>query len=119
LKIRIPFSYLLIIIVLVVIALFVLGGTLGWYQIDTIFFFVMGAIIGWIGLIALALIGAFFLGMLMSHRILSIGDFTPFEREMIKMREEIKEILERIEKLSGPTGSNDQEPDRSKDGGSV
>lgn len=40
----------------------------------------------------LAIIGAIFVGIFISHRIFSVKGFTPFEEEMLKMREDIKEI---------------------------
>ena len=47
--------------------------------------------------------------MLLSHRILSIGGFTPFEEEMLKMREEIKAINEKLEKLVGEENKGEEE----------
>ncbi|MEM2900574.1 MAG: hypothetical protein QXT63_07255 [Thermoplasmata archaeon] len=44
----------------------------------------------------LAIIGATFLGIVISHRILSQKGFTPFEEEMLKMREDVKEIKEKL-----------------------
>ena len=112
LHVRVPPSYLAILIVLVVLGVFVLGSTLGWLRYQSVFFHALGFIIGWFGLITLGLIGAFFLGMLWGHRILSIGSFTPFEEEMIRMREDIKQIVEILEESSvGKTNDNDSKED--------
>ena len=45
----------------------------------------------------LSIIGAVFLGMFISHKIMSISGFTPFEEEMLLMREDIKEIKIKLE----------------------
>lgn len=98
LKVKTPFSYILWIILFCIIALFFALLT-GIIEITDVFFYLMGAIVGWTALIILALIGAIFVGMLLSHRILSIGAFTPFEEEMLKMREEIKAINKKLDTL--------------------
>ena len=48
----------------------------------------------------LAIIGAVFLGIFISHRIYTAKDFTPFEKEMLGMKEEIGRIGERLDKLA-------------------
>ncbi len=108
LKIKTPFSYILWIILLGIIALFVSLLT-GIVEIKDVFVYIMSAIVGWIVLIVLALIGAILIGMLLSHRILSTGSFTPFEEEMLKMREEIKSINEKLEKLVVDESEGDEE----------
>ncbi len=45
----------------------------------------------------LSIVGAIFLGMFISHKILSVSGFTPFEEEMLRMREDIKEIKNTLE----------------------
>ncbi len=113
LKVKTPFTFILWIILFIIIALFVSLLT-GIITITDVFFFIMGAIVGWTALIILALIGAIFIGMLLSHRILSIGGFTPFEEEMLKMREDIKEINRRLEKLIGETNMDKKVGDEGK-----
>jgi hypothetical protein len=54
----------------------------------------------------LAIIGAMFVGVFISHRIFSVKAFTPFEEEMLKMREEVAEIKEAVERL-------DRQPEQS------
>lgn len=98
LKVKTPFSYILWIILFIIIALFVSLLT-GIITITDVFFYIMGAIVGWSALIILALIGAILIGMLLSHRILSIGGFTPFEKEMLKMREDIDSINKKLNKI--------------------
>lgn len=47
----------------------------------------------------LALIGAIFIGIYISHRILSPVGFTPFEEEMLKMRQEVHDLTESVDAL--------------------
>lgn len=113
LKVKTPFSFILWIILFIIIALFVSLLT-GIITITDVFFYIMGAIVGWTALIILALIGAIFIGMLLSHRILSIGGFTPFEEEMLKMREDIKAINKKLETLIGQENKDDGTEDEGK-----
>ena len=102
-KVKTPPSYILWFVVLIVIGVVIVVPWLldifGIVDIDEIFLWVMGTLIGWTVIIVLALIGAIFIGMLLSHRILSIGAFTPFEEEMLKMREDIKAIKEKMDSI--------------------
>jgi len=52
----------------------------------------------------LAFIGAIFLGMFVSHRILSGKGFTPFEQEMLRMRQDLRELNDRIEQIATRLG---------------
>ncbi len=45
----------------------------------------------------LAIIGAVFLGMFISHRVFSSRDFTAFEEEMLKMKNDIGTIKAMLE----------------------
>jgi pilus assembly protein TadC len=62
----------------------------------------------------LAFIGAIFLGMFVSHRILSGKGFTPFEQEMLRMRQDLRELSDRVEQLATrlgvPLGERKKEP---------
>jgi hypothetical protein len=102
-KIRTPPSYILWFVVLIVIGLIIIVPwilvILEIVDFDEIFLWVMGTLIGWSTIIVLALIGAIFVGMMLSHRILSIGAFTPFEEEMLKMREDIRAINEKLDSV--------------------
>lgn len=48
----------------------------------------------------LSIIGAVFVGIFVSHRILSTQGFTPFEQEMLRMRQEIRELNERVSEIA-------------------
>jgi len=52
----------------------------------------------------LAFIGAIFLGMFVSHRILSGKGFTPFEQEMLRMRQDLRELNDRVEQIAARLG---------------
>lgn len=56
-------------------------------------------IMGWVGVLVFAILGAFLLGMYASHRILSLGDITPFEEEMLRMKEDVAEIRAELQKV--------------------
>ncbi|MCK4366852.1 MAG: hypothetical protein KAW84_02760 [Thermoplasmata archaeon] len=59
----------------------------------------------------LAVIGAMFVGVFISHRILSVQAFTPFEEEMLRMREEVAEIKEAVERMNDQLGGSGKEKD--------
>ena len=61
----------------------------------------------------LSIIGAVFVGMFVSHRILSTKGFTPFEQEMLRMRQEVQELSKRVDAIAarlGVTGNQRKEP---------
>ncbi len=62
----------------------------------------------------LSIVGAVFVGMLVSHRLLSTKGFTPFEQEMLRMRQEIRELSERVReiavRLGASVGNQKKEP---------
>jgi len=47
----------------------------------------------------LAVVGAIFIGLYISHRLLTPSGFTPYEQEMLKMRSEVREIRAAVEEL--------------------
>jgi hypothetical protein len=62
----------------------------------------------------LALVGAIFIGIYFTQRILSPSGFTPFEEEMLRMRRDLAEVKESLRKLSESGGSG-QPPSSSSD----
>lgn len=48
----------------------------------------------------LAVIGAIFLGMTIAHRLMESKEFTPFEEEMLSMREQMNRIEKMIETIN-------------------
>jgi len=102
--------WLLIVATLVAIELAIVFGAVNPYDVVT-FFFIM--ISGLIVISVLAIIGATFLGIYISHRILSTRDFTPFEQEMLKMADEVKRLSEKVDALSrAVAGPADPPPGR-------
>ncbi|MEE9489673.1 MAG: hypothetical protein V3V91_04445 [Thermoplasmata archaeon] len=59
----------------------------------------------------LAIIGAMFVGVFISHRIFSVQAFTPFEEEMLRMREEVAEIREAVDRMDGQRDRSGKEKD--------
>lgn len=52
-----------------------------------------------------ALVGAIFIGIYVSQRLLSPRGFSPFEEEMLKMRAEVSEIRRQMQELANrPSG---------------
>ncbi len=74
----------------------------------------LALVIGLVVISVLSFIGAIFLGMFVSHRILSGKGFTPFEQEMLRMRQEIRDLSDRLdaiaERLGVPSANRKKEP---------
>lgn len=64
----------------------------------------LGFVYALVVIAVLAIIGAVFLGMFVSHRILSGQSFTPFEQEMLKMRQEVRDLQDRVEAIAERMG---------------
>ena len=54
----------------------------------------------------LSVIGAMFLGMYVSHRFFTTKGFTPFEEEMLRVREDVKQINERLRDIEDALRDN-------------
>ncbi len=59
---------------------------------------------GWVFVITIAIIGAIFIGMFISHRLLTHGGFTPFEEEMLRMRQDVTESHEHLKRMREEVG---------------
>ncbi len=101
--------WLLVVGVLVVIWV---GVLLGWITPGNLVTSFLGFVFALVVIAILAIIGAVFLGMVISHRIMSGAAFTPFEEEMLKMRQEVRDLNERLdaigEKLGLPRAPKDR-----------
>lgn len=85
-----------IVIILIVVLTAQMTGVITFGDIIANFFLFLVVLV----IIAiLAVIGAMFVGVFISHRIFSVKTFTPFEEEMLRMREEVVEIKEAIERI--------------------
>ena len=58
----------------------------------------------------LALVGAIFIGIYFSTRVLRAQGFTPFEEEMLQMRSEIREIKRSVDRMTAPSPPADPDP---------
>ncbi len=58
----------------------------------------------------LALVGAIFIGIYFSTRVLRAQGFTPFEEEMLRMRSEVQEIKRSVDRMSAPAAPSDPDP---------
>lgn len=95
---RLRWVILWLIVVIVLFSIFVAEITEAIRLTDLIsyfFVFVLALVI----IAVLAVVGAAFMGVLISHRIFSVKSFTPFEEEMLQMRKEVKEIKKKIDDL--------------------
>jgi amino acid permease len=99
LKYRIPMIYFLILLILGVIAIWIIGTFSGLIPIESILLNFVGFISMLVSITMLAIVGAIFLGMYLSHRILSKKGFTPFEVSMMELHEDIKDIKKRMSYL--------------------
>ncbi len=97
-----------------VLAVLWFGVYIGWITpgnlITSFFLIVLGLVL----LAVLALIGAVFLGMVISHRIIAGQGFTPFEEEMLKMRQEVRELHDRLDVLMEKMGAGPNGKDRTR-----
>ena len=70
-------------------------------------FFVFGLVFTTI----LALVGAIFIGIYVSQRMLSPSGFTPFEEEMLKMRADLRDVKRSVEELKAQAPVGHEAPD--------
>jgi len=104
---RLRWIILWLIVVVILFAIFVMEITETIRLTDVIsyfFLFVMALVI----IAVLAVIGAAFMGVFISHRMFTVKSFTPFEEEMLQMRKEVKKIRGTVK---GLTGKNDEKED--------
>jgi uncharacterized membrane protein len=102
--------WILVVGVLVAIEIGVVTGAISTNNLIGSFLLVIFALVV---ISVLSIIGAVFVGMFVSHRILSGKGFTPFEQEMLRMRQEIRELNERVGEIAarlGVTGDRKKAP---------
>jgi hypothetical protein len=93
--------WILIVGVLLTVEVALVNGVLSPNPIGSIFGFIFALTLVSI----LSIIGAVFVGMVVSHRILSVKGFTPFEQEMLRMRQEVRELNERVVEIGARLGT--------------
>lgn len=98
-KIKIPKLYVVGIIILIAFVLFVAGIFLDWFSLKDIFWYMMTFVLGWVVILILAILGAGLIGMLFGYRIFAIRNFTPFEEGVLEMKDDLREIKEKLKIL--------------------
>jgi hypothetical protein len=93
--------WLLIVGVLIAIWVSILTGTLNAGDLVGSF---LGFVFALVVIAILAIVGAVFIGMFVSHRIMSTKGFTPFEQEMLKMRQEVRDLQDRVDSIASKLG---------------
>jgi hypothetical protein len=93
--------WILVVGVLVAIEISVLTGLINASDpIGSFFTFLFALVV----ISILSIVGAVFVGMFVSHRILSTKGFTPFEQEMLRMRQDVRELTARVEEIATRIG---------------
>ncbi|MEK6810601.1 MAG: hypothetical protein AABY19_03270 [Candidatus Thermoplasmatota archaeon] len=95
--------WLVVVGLLISIEVGIVTGRINPFDVVTFFFIMVSALVV---IAVLAIIGATFVGIYISHRILAARDFTPFEQEMLKMSEEVKRLSERVAEVAKVLGTN-------------
>jgi hypothetical protein len=105
--------WLLVVAVLVVTEVAIVLGLLNPNDLVANFFLFVFAL----AIVAvLAIVGAVFVGIFLTHRVLATQAFTPFEMEMLRMREDVRDALDRIEALDRKVSRLvDADPDEEDD----
>ncbi len=94
-----------VILTLVIIEVAQVLGILRFSDIITNFFLLLLVMVV---IAILAAIGAGFLGVIITHRMFTAREFTPFEEEMLKMREEQKRIAGLVEAIADKVGLDEE-----------
>jgi hypothetical protein len=98
---RLPASYFVALAVIAAIGVVV---ALIFYSVppfDNLQVFILANVIGFFALLVLGVIGGAFVGMLLAHRMLGNREFSPFEQNVLRALEDVRERLERLEKREG------------------
>ncbi len=97
-----PKTYLFAIGILLAVVLFLALGHFSIMAVQdyqAIYFAMLEFIVSWSIIIIFAIMGGVLFGMFLGHRILAVNQFTPFEKEMLEMRSDIRTIKERFDDL--------------------
>lgn len=99
LKVKISKTFIITVLIIAAIAGLILAVLFDIVDAGNVFEWMKWFIFSAFFILVLALLGAIFLGLFLGHRILSVGGFTPFEKSMLEMKEDIKKINGRLEKI--------------------
>jgi len=98
-KVKIPLSFSVLVAVILVWAIYTALAWSGVLDVGSDAALMAAFITGWVGVLVFAILGAFLLGMYASHRILSLGDITPFEEDMLRMKEDVSAIRHELRQI--------------------
>ncbi len=97
---KMPVSLIIISIGILFVASIAIGIIFEWIQFEDIYYNFMSFIFVLVVISFLAVVGAIFLGMFISHRIFSARQFTTFEKEMLEMKKDVEDMKEKIDEMS-------------------
>ena len=92
-----PKTYLFSLLLIAAILFFMALGYVNIIESQKIFWVMQEFIVRWSFIIVFAIVGGVLFGMLLGHRILSVSQFTPFEKAMLEMRSDMKFIKEKFD----------------------
>jgi len=100
---RIPFAYMVSMIIVLSLAVYMLGFWVGWLEPEDTVGLLQTHLFTWGVVISFAILGGILFGMIFGHRILSVKGFTPIERNMLEATNEMKKISRLYESHGTPT----------------
>jgi len=98
-NVKIPWTFTVVVVLILIWVIYTAGVWSGLIDSGNDAAVLAAFITGWIGVLVFAILGAFLLGMYAGHRILSLGDFTPFEEEMLRMKEDVAQVRAELKTL--------------------
>lgn len=93
--------WIVVVAALIVFEILLVTGVVKVTQITANFYLFMFSLVV---VSLLAIIGAIFLGMTIAHRLMDSKEFTPFEEEMLSMKEQINKMEKALEKMLDSSG---------------
>lgn len=96
---KIPLPLILMGIIVLVVGVLSLGIMSGFIPLSDVFGSFITFVFTLVFITVLAIIGAVFVGMFISHRVFSTREFTRFEEEMLKMKKDVEDIKDMVEEL--------------------
>lgn len=88
--------WLIVVVSLLVVLIFEIAGV---FRIEDLIANPVLFLIAFVIVAVLSAVGAMFIGIFVTHRVFASSDFTPFEREMLSMRQEVKAMRDELERL--------------------
>ncbi|MGQ9583167.1 MAG: hypothetical protein ACUVV6_06605 [Thermoplasmatota archaeon] len=111
-KVRIPWSFTALVLLMLIWAGYTAGAWSGLIDPGSDAALLAGFVMGWVGVLVFAILGAFLLGMYVGHRILSMADITPFEEEMLRMRQDCSEMRTELKHIREELAGGEEREER-------